>query len=661
MSKIKILSESRALLAPLANTESAEATRVLNEAIEDASAVDGDRVLDRFEAEAVRTAFDQLTGTAGAPVTLQQAGEIKSALSLRVQEMKAERAKSTEAIFTSEGEALEVFRAKILGTLEDTIAKASGRPVDVNMMLFAFTDKQMADAVLEMARRNPNVTFRLLTDWSQMSSSGSRQAPRLARAAADEGLTNLQVKFKKDNPYIWDSRAGRPVFSHGHTKGLNHHKGFVTLIDGQPERMTFGSFNWSVGAMDSNYENLMLLDRKDPENRAIMEGYDKEFEAFWNNDEAALTYPEARAEKDRLYRALYEANGQPYTSASSGLGPVDDPLYVREDRNAAFDLNSFADEDAAQLEAVVGKTLARKIHKELRDYGRFDSWTELLTRVPAVASADTWVREQLMENLEYGDGGLSINSASVAALDRAGLSRRQAERVVAYREAHGAFESVDELRAISGIGEATVRRIKEAMSDDEALGTYSARVPGGAPTTGWSEDHHGTHAVPKRGALDEGPDAPVVPSNRMELEEVERNMAAPVIDLLRRAKPGQTFRLAMYGISTSSPEFEALREAIERGVTVRAVIYKPYNDRAVDALKRFRAEGYDVDVRTLRSRVMHEKFGVIGDDVFNGSANWSMSSITKHSEDRFLFRNEPDLAHRFVEEFARLWERGTEV
>ncbi|MFH1811854.1 MAG: phospholipase D-like domain-containing protein, partial [Pseudomonadota bacterium] len=78
----------------------------------------------------------------------------------------------------------------------------------------------------------------------------------------------------------------------------------------------------------------------------------------------------------------------------------------------------------------------------------------------------------------------------------------------------------------------------------------------------------------------------------------------------------------------------------------------------INALKKFKEQGKDVDLRIISSRVMHEKFGVVGDDSFNGSANWSSSSITKHTEDRFLFRNEPELADRFVEEFARLWDRG---
>lgn len=660
MSRIKILSESRAMIAPLTATAvDAESKQILDEAIAEVAGVDGDRVLDQFEAEAIKIAFEQLVPQAGQPITADLARDIKSALGMQVQAMKAERVQSTEVIFTSEGAALENFRGKLMGQMEDTIAKAKGKKVDINMMMFAFTDTVMADQIMEMAAANPNVTFRLLTDWSQLATSGGRQAPRLAKLVEKEGIENVVIKFKKDNPYIWDANANRPRFNHGSVKGLNHHKGFVALIDGRPEKMAMGSFNWSVTAMTKNYENVMLLDRADPDNRPIMKGYGKEFEAFWNNDDVALLYGEARKEKNRLYKELNEAHGVPYTARTIPDDTIADPVYEMLDESDAFDINSFSTGDAEELAAVVGKSLAGKIHKELRDYGRFDTWTELLVRVPGVAELDTWAREILMENLDFGDGGLSINTATVEELDLAGVSRGQAERIVAYRDEHGAFETLNELDNVSGIGPGTIARISDTMTDDENVGVYSATVPGEATTTGWAEEHQGTFAVPK--TSDDGTVDGAVPANRVELEEIERDLAAPVIDMLRRTKPGETFRISMYGMSTSSPEFKALEGAIARGVHVRVAIYKSYNSGAIDKLKELRDDGFDVDLRVLSSRVMHEKFGVRGDDVFNGSSNWSSSSINKHTEDRFLFRNVPDIANRFVEEFARLWDKGKAV
>ena len=370
---VKMMSESRQILAPITTAAtSPEAQQILDEAISEAATVDGDRVLDQFEAEAIKLAFEAVAPQDGSEITADVAADIKGALLTRVAAMKAERVNSTEVLFTSEGEALTNFRGKITGAMKDTIKKAAGKQVDINLMLFAFTDKVMADEIVSIAAANPNVTFRLLTDWSQMASSGGRQASRLAKLVEKDQIPNIVVKFKKDNPYIWDSVNNRPKFSHGHTKGLNHHKGFVTLIDGRPEKMAMGSFNWSVSAMKSNYENMMLLDRADPDNRRIMKGYEKEFEGFWNRDDSALLFNEARKVKNRLYEALYEAHGQSYTGFNVPDDTIADPVFVALDASTAFDINSFSDEDNTDLQALVGKTLASRIHKELREYGRLD-------------------------------------------------------------------------------------------------------------------------------------------------------------------------------------------------------------------------------------------------------------------------------------------------
>ena len=115
----------------------------------------------------------------------------------------------------------------------------------------------------------------------------------------------------------------------------------------------------------------------------------------------------------------------------------------------------------------------------------------------------------------------------------------------------------------------------------------------------------------------------------------------------------------MYGISANAPEFLEMVAAAKRGVIIRAVVYDEFNATAIDAMKALKTQqNLDVDVRVISSRVMHEKFGVLNDDVWNGSANFSTSSITKHSEDRFLFRNMPELSQKFVAEFDRLWAKG---
>lgn len=65
-----------------------------------------------------------------------------------------------------------------------------------------------------------------------------------------------------------------------------------------------------------------------------------------------------------------------------------------------------------------------------------------------------------------GEATVNINTASAEMLSQAlsGVGIAKAQRIVEYREAHGPFESVDELAEVNGIGPATVERNREAIT-----------------------------------------------------------------------------------------------------------------------------------------------------------------------------------------------------
>jgi cardiolipin synthase A/B len=117
----------------------------------------------------------------------------------------------------------------------------------------------------------------------------------------------------------------------------------------------------------------------------------------------------------------------------------------------------------------------------------------------------------------------------------------------------------------------------------------------------------------------------------------------------------------MYGLSVSSPEFKALEAAARRGVPVRIVLNDDYNAGPIAAIKKLKEQGIDIDVRVQKAKTMHQKFGVVGDDAFAGSANFSESSSTKHSEDRFTVKNHPELAAEFQGRFDELWAKSKTV
>ena len=66
------------------------------------------------------------------------------------------------------------------------------------------------------------------------------------------------------------------------------------------------------------------------------------------------------------------------------------------------------------------------------------------------------------ESLESDDGLVSINSATADELESLpGVGPVLAERIVAHRENHGRFETVEDLLDVAGIGEAKLAALRE--------------------------------------------------------------------------------------------------------------------------------------------------------------------------------------------------------
>ena len=65
-------------------------------------------------------------------------------------------------------------------------------------------------------------------------------------------------------------------------------------------------------------------------------------------------------------------------------------------------------------------------------------------------------------------GTVDLNQADALTLQSElnGIGKAKAEAIVAYREAHGPFQSVDELLEIKGIGNALLERNREKLRVD---------------------------------------------------------------------------------------------------------------------------------------------------------------------------------------------------
>ncbi|WP_288452430.1 helix-hairpin-helix domain-containing protein, partial [uncultured Microbacterium sp.] len=64
-----------------------------------------------------------------------------------------------------------------------------------------------------------------------------------------------------------------------------------------------------------------------------------------------------------------------------------------------------------------------------------------------------------------GDGLVNLNTADAAALDTLpGVGPATAARILAWREEHGRFGSVDDLLSVSGIGEKTLDELRDKVT-----------------------------------------------------------------------------------------------------------------------------------------------------------------------------------------------------
>lgn len=607
----------------------------VKEVLAQAAGADANRVLAGAEAQVVLSAFEQVA-PGQAPLTQAQ---VDAAVVRAREDLKALAANANldgiTTHFTLQAASVE---AQLVAELNAAVARANGRHLDINTTIFEFQSDVIEKALVAIARNNPNVTLRIIADSGQATASGGNALPPMLKLR----LPNVQVKFKKDFPYVFSTKLGRPSYNHNSTRGLNHHKGFCTFIDGRPDALVTGSFNWSGTADTKNYEDLVTFRNTDASSRRAIAQFGDEFSGYWNNDDAALSPNNFANFKGTLWNQMLVANSQPPKMRTNRK---DDslPKYQVPSDGWSIDVNSYAATDASRLATVLGAQVAKAVLAERKRYGRFASLDELAERVPAAAA----LLQQAGPALFFGSGLVSINAASVDELDAAGFTPKQAQAIVAEREARGDYESLQDLLSVPGISPATLGRVREKLTAIDVDVFFNGR-PYSATVGNTGYGAAGSRTVAAMDATGQ-------------VSRVPASVVVGASDLFARAKPGQTLCVAMYGMSPGSPESRALEVAARRGVRVRVVLNDDYNGGSVTALKALAAAGLDVDVRVQSARTMHEKFGVVGDDVFFGSANFSDSSSTKHSENRITIKNHAETAAAFQARFDEIWAKSKAV
>jgi len=126
--------------------------------------------------------------------------------------------------------------------------------------------------------------------------------------------------------------------------------------------------------------------------------------------------------------------------------------------------------------------------------------------------------------------------------------------------------------------------------------------------------------------------------------------------------------VAMYSFRDTGIQ-EALGRAVERGVSVRAILESGGEDRTdPEGTRSGQLEEAGIEVRYV-NKIMHHKFALIDgprtdvaaaatSTLVTGSGNWSYSAGTRYDENTTILRGDPKAILAFQQEYDHLWAHG---
>lgn len=87
---------------------------------------------------------------------------------------------------------------------------------------------------------------------------------------------------------------------------------------------------------------------------------------------------------------------------------------------------------------------------------------EMVIYVPAYD--EQWDATTIQQTTSDSSGRVAINKADAKELETLpGIGPKKAEAIIAYREEHGPFRTIDDLQNVSGIGEKSLERLEEEI------------------------------------------------------------------------------------------------------------------------------------------------------------------------------------------------------
>lgn len=191
--------------------------------------------------------------------------------------------------------------AKFLLKIPDYIKQQN--KLEVQIMLFSFTDVGICELILELATAHPEIQFNIIGDWGNVAEGKGRQMHRLGRSP----LANLRVRLKYDQPFVLDDTHREVRWNYQASFGLLHHKTVNILVNKKPVQLLTGSFNWTK-AGGLNYENIVIFEASDA-TRQIMAHFKDEFNTLWTNPQLSVSFEKAVVHYEYVKRTLLQNPG----------------------------------------------------------------------------------------------------------------------------------------------------------------------------------------------------------------------------------------------------------------------------------------------------------------------------------------------------------------
>ena len=242
---------------------------------------------------------------------------------------------------------VEVFfnsRAPLDDEIMKCFSMAVGRSKEkgegtIDVAIFRFTSKRLADTLLRIGRDFPDVKIRVLANLSMLESDWSVVPYMEAAASGDKArylkyaeckaayiedgekrkqaveqtykkmvsqfrgkpIPNIDIRYHYYPGWSWIDAEDGPAYDHFHQKShIWHHKAVVVNRD----LLASGSYNWSSSAEIKNLENLMIF--SGPGEKKIVDDFLGEFEAMWNDPELCKSGAECCRLRDERYEEILE-------------------------------------------------------------------------------------------------------------------------------------------------------------------------------------------------------------------------------------------------------------------------------------------------------------------------------------------------------------------